>query len=143
MISGTGSSAYLCACQELLFWENLPEGTYLDILLPPATQKLASDASEYFIGWYFDGELFSESVDHTKHINMKELLALHRALISVGPRLHPGPLVWEVDNTAAQFGIINQGSNSSKELCNLAVDTLLLAESFHVSIELVQLSLEV
>ena len=74
---------------------------------------------------------------------MKELLALQRALVVLGPRLHRGYLVWEVDNTAAQFAIINQGSNRSMKLCNLAVDILLLAESLHVHIELVQLSSEV
>ena len=142
MISRTRNSAYLWVpIRSSFFGESLPEGTYLDITLPPATQKLASNSSEHFGGWYFDVELFLESVDPAKHINMKELLALHRALISLGPRLHPGPLVWEVGNTAAQFAIINQGSNSSEELCNLAVDTV--ASKVHISIELVQLSSEI
>ena len=122
------------ARQELLFWENLPEDTHLEISLPPATQKLSTDASDTVVGWYFYGELFSESIDETEHINMKELLALQRALIVLGLRLHLGYLVWEVDNVAAQFAIINQGSNRSERLCNLAVDTLLLAELLHVYI---------
>ena len=60
---------------------------------------------------------------------MKELLALQRALLILGPRLHPGYLVWEVDNTAAQFAILNQGSNRNEKLCSLAVNILLLAVS--------------
>ena len=117
------------ARQELLFWENLPEETHREISLSPASQKLSTDASDKLVGWYFNGELFSESVEEKEHINVKELLALQRALLVLGPRLQPGYLVWEVDNSAAQFAILNQGSNRSERLCSLAVDILLLAVS--------------
>ena len=125
-----------------MFWENLPEDTHLEISLPPATQKLSTDVSDNLVGWYFNSELFSESVEEKEHINVKELLALQRALLMLGPRLQPGYLVWEVDNSSAQFAILNQGSNRSEKLCSLAVDILLLAESLHVHIEPVRLSLE-
>ena len=73
-----------------MFWENLPEDTHLEISLPPATQKLSTDASDKLVGWYFNGELFSGSVKEEEHINVKELLTLQRALVVLGQRLHPG-----------------------------------------------------
>ena len=88
---------------------------------------MSTDASDTLVGWYFNSELFSESVGKTENINVKELWALQRALGMLGPSLHPGYLVWEVDNTAAQFAIINQGSNRSGKLCSPGVDILLLA----------------
>ena len=111
--------------------------------MPPAEQELDTDASDFLLGWYFDDELFSELADNSLHINTKELLALRRVLEEIGPRLSPGTLRWNVDNTAAQYAIINQGSNRSRKLCDLAVKILLLAESLHVYIEPVQFSSEV
>ena len=55
------------ARQELLFWEKLPEDAHLEISLPPANQKLSTDASDKLVGWYFNGELFSESVKEEEH----------------------------------------------------------------------------
>ena len=109
------------AHQELVFWENLPEQTCLDISLPPAEQELDTDASDFLLGWYFNGKLFSELTDNSLHINTKELLALCRALEEIGPRFSLGTLRWKVDNTAAQHVIINQGSNRSRRLCDLTV----------------------
>ena len=43
--------------------------------------------------------------------------------------------MWKVDNAAVQVAILNQASNRSQELCKLAMETLLLAESLNVSIE--------
>ena len=40
---------------------------------------------------------------------MKELLALERALVVLGPSLHTGTLLGKVDNVAAQMAIVNQG----------------------------------
>ena len=74
---------------------------------------------------------------------MKELLALERALVVLGPSLHTGTLLGKVDNVAAQMAIVNQGSNKSEQLCKLMVRTLKWAERLHISIEPVQLSSEV
>ena len=71
---------------------------------------------------------------------MKELLALERALVVLGPSLHTGTLLGKV---AAQMAIVNQGSNKSEQLCKLMVRTLKWAERLHISIEPVQLSSEV
>ena len=105
--------------------------SYLEMTILLAFQKLATDASGHATGWYFEGKLFSESVDPSKHINVKEFLALNRALKAVGPRLHLCPLVWEVDNTVAQYATIKQGSYVFEELCR-HIDVLLLAESIQV-----------
>ena len=131
------------ARQELVFWEHLPEQSCMDISVPPAEQELDTDASDFLLGWYFNGELFSELTDSSLHINTKELLALRRALEEIGPKLRPGTLRWKVDNSAAQYAILNQGSNRSSKLCDLAVETLLLAESLHVVIEPVRYSSQV
>ena len=76
------------------------------------------------LGWYYNGQLFSELARKSLHINVKELLALERALTRIGPSLHRGSLLWKVDNVAAQMAVSNQGSNKSTQLCNVAIRIL-------------------
>ena len=130
------------AREELQSWENLPESTCLPISLPPASQELDTNASDERLGWYYEGQLFSEQTDKSLHINVKELLALEKALIRIGPSLHAGTLLWKVDNVSAQMAVVNQGSNRSLQLCRLTVRILKRAEKLHVQIEPVRLSSE-
>ena len=46
--------------------------SYLEMTILLASQKLATDASGHAISWYFEGKLFSESVDPSQHINVKK-----------------------------------------------------------------------
>ena len=48
------------ARHELQFCENLPEEASLSISLPPASQEIDTDASDNKMGWYFNGQHFSE-----------------------------------------------------------------------------------
>ena len=74
-------------------------------------------------------------MEKSRHINIKELLALERALIKVGDRLYKGTLLWKCDNMVVQMVIFNQGLDRSTQLCQVAVRTLLMAERSDVVIE--------
>ena len=107
----------------------------LPITISPAVQELDTDVSDSRVGWYYNGELFSESAKESLHINVKELLVLEKALIKIGPRLQKGTLLWKVDNVATQIAIYNQESSRSLQLCTIAVRILKRAENLGVFIE--------
>ena len=79
--------------------------------------------SDQILGWYYNGQLFSEPTNKSLHINVKELLALESAPVNKGPSLHTGTLLAPY-NIAAQMAVVNQGSNRNSMLCKLTVRTL-------------------
>ena len=129
------------AREELKFWANLPTGISLPISVEASGQSLDTDAAPGRVGYYFNGQLVSEKVPN-QDISALEILALEKALISLGDSIKPGRLTWRVDNTAAMYAIRKQGSTRSWNLSCLATRILERALRMGVVLEPVRVSSE-
>lgn len=133
------------ADQELVFWEQLPEGLVLPITLPVSTATVTTDASEFGLAVYFDGDLFSEQISPEFldfSINVKELLALDRWLDTLGSDVTNIHVTWRVDNNSALAAIRNQGSTKSWPMCLLSISILNKALTRNIQISPIRVSSE-
>ena len=113
--------------KELLYWSEADLSVGLPISYPESTTTLYTDACGDGIGIYFQGELISEKIPSwllDKHINLKELYAVDRAVELFQEDLTNSVVTVRVDNNTALSAIKRQGSTRNWDIYQLVVRLL-------------------
>ena len=121
---------------EARFWTVLAFDWFRQIKEPVATQVITTDAVPGVLGVELEGETAAAEVPSQykeESINVHELLALHFGLHKFKDRLHR-IILWQVDNEAARWSILNQGSSKSKVLNDLSLEILDFCQEIDVQV---------
>ena len=113
--------------EELKVWSSTDLSEGLPITVPSAASSLYTDASDFGIGIYFQGEMISENLPswcREAHINIKELYAVDRAVELLSEKLTGSVVTVRIDNNTALAAIKKQGSTRNWEISQLAVRIL-------------------
>ena len=97
------------AREQLAVWATLEQDSCMPISYSGMeVASLDTDASDFGIGWYWKGSIFSEQLPsdwQDLHINVTELWTLNRFLETDGAGLQNVVLCWRCDNNAALAAI--------------------------------------
>ena len=121
---------------EARFWTVLAFDWFRQIKEPVATQVITTDTVPGVLGVELEGETAAAEVPSQykeESINVHELLALHFGLHKFKDRLHR-IILWQVDNEAARWSILNQGSSKSKVLNDLSLEILDFCQEIDVQV---------
>lgn len=111
--------------KELEFWRDLEKGASLPIKKPRHVIQMATDASDKGYGIDLRGHVsLGKLPKHLRHINVKELWTLDKAINEHPVELSNTCVKWRTDNNTALAVVKNEGSTKCVDLSDLAVNIL-------------------